>query len=56
MKSDRYLRTVFFIEHILWLLLMVFIVLQIETVFIKWEQDPKNQRWPDGTYINNDYI
>ena len=35
---------------------MISIVLQIETVLIKWEQDRKNQRWPDGTYINNDYI
>ena len=27
--------------------------LQIEKVFIKSEQ---NHRWPDGTYINNDYM
>ena len=28
------------------------IFLQEEVPFIKWEQ---NHRWPDGTYIKNDY-
>ena len=30
-----------------------FMFLQIEMIFIKWEQ---NHRWPNGADINNDYI
>ena len=35
------------------MLLIIFMFLQIEIVFIKWEQ---NQRWPPDAYINNDYM